>query len=55
MKDVLVVMAGLTVTGIGLYFFFHDGDQSSKVIRSLASGYSEVITAFQGRGGSYFS
>lgn len=40
---------GATVTLVALYLFLANGDESSKVIRSIASAYSEAVETLQGR------
>lgn len=42
---------GATVTLVALYLFIANADESSRVIRSLSSGYVDVVSALQGRGG----
>lgn len=43
---------GATVTLVALYLFIANADESSRVIRSLSSGYVDVVSALQGRGGN---
>lgn len=41
---------GATVTLVALYLFIANADESSRVIRSLSSGYVDIVSALQGQG-----
>jgi len=45
----LQVVAAFTVTALILYYFVGKADESSKLISSLAQGYTSVVGALQGR------
>lgn len=49
MNNVVAGVIGATVTLVALYLFLADANASSSVIRSLASGYGDVVKALQGR------
>lgn len=52
MNQVVGGIIGATVTLVALYLFIANSDDSSRVIRSLASGYSEIVGTLQGRRGA---
>jgi hypothetical protein len=45
----LQIIVGLTVTALILYYFVGKADESSKLIKSLADGYTNVVGALQAR------
>jgi hypothetical protein len=45
----LQIIVGLTVTALILYYFVGKADESSKLIKGLADGYTNVVGALQGR------
>lgn len=55
MNQLVGGVIGATVTLVALYLFIANSDESSKVIRSLSSGYVDIVSALQGRRGSYLA
>lgn len=45
----LNIIAGLTITALALYYFVGKSEESSKLIRALAEGYSQTVKTLQGR------
>ncbi len=45
----LNVIVGLTVTALILYYFVGKSEESSRLIKALADGYSQTVRTFQGR------
>lgn len=45
----LEIVVGLTVTALILFYFVGKADQSSKLISSLADGYTKTVSTLQGR------
>lgn len=49
MNNLAAGLIGATVTLVALYLFIANADESSRVIRTLASGYSDAVRTLQGR------
>lgn len=45
----LQIVAAFTVTALILYYFVGKADESSKLITSLADGYTKTVRALQGQ------
>lgn len=50
MSNIVGGVIGATVTLVALYLFIANADESSRVIRSLSSGYVDIVSALQGQG-----
>lgn len=50
MNNIVGGVIGATVTLVALYLFIVNADESSRVIRSLSSGYVDIVSALQGQG-----
>src|SRR5215475_4080510 len=42
----LEIVAGFTIAALALYFFVGRADESSKFVRALSQGYTQVVGAF---------
>lgn len=49
MNNVVGGIIGATVTLVALYLFIANSEESSRVIKSLAAGYRDIVGTLQGR------
>lgn len=51
MNEIAGKVIAATVVLVAIYLFFFNAENSSKVLKSLSSGYVDIVTALQGRPG----